>query len=274
MSVNMADITQSHVEEFKIKGFTKLDNFWTKEELTAIKDALYSLQKQGKLNNVATEDDGETHTEEDKNLQLCPLMPEHLLFESLPFIAKVGDAISKLILADEKESCCCYLSQTFWKPAKHGLGTGWHQDNAYFKLSDGKKGTAMWTAVHDATVENGTLHLMAGMDAEVLPHKRDLTSDHHISCKDSVKEEDAVPMKVPAGGVVFFNCNVPRCTKANETDNARAAVAYHFVSMEVARDRQFSLPEGAQYSAPGIWGPMADTEEVEGKQNIWKKLVS
>ena len=26
-----------------------------------------------------------------------------------------------------------------------GLGTSWHQDNAYFGLSDGRLGTAMWT---------------------------------------------------------------------------------------------------------------------------------
>ena len=116
------------------------------------------------------------------------------------------------------------------KPAHHGLGTGWHQDNAYFKLSDGKNGTAMWSAVHDATVHNGTLHVMAGMDNEVFPHVRDLTSDHHISCKASLKEEDAVALEVPAGGVIFFNCNVPHCTKANVTGNPRAAVAYHFVS--------------------------------------------
>ena len=34
-------------------------------------------------------------------------------------------------------------------------------------LSDGNKGTAMWTAVHDVTVHNGTLHVIAGMDREV-----------------------------------------------------------------------------------------------------------
>ena len=144
----MAWLSQAHIEEFKLKGFTKLDSFWTKQELRAIKEALNSLEKEGKLNNVATEDDGTTHTSENKNLQLCPLMPEHPIFDSLPFVPKVREAISKLILTDVDESCCCYLSQTFWKPAHHGLGTGWHQDNAYFKLSDGKKGTAMWTAVH------------------------------------------------------------------------------------------------------------------------------
>ena len=270
----MACLTRQNIQEFKTKGFTKVDVFWTTEELIAIKAALDSLKLSGKLTNVATEDDGVTHTDHDKNLQLCPLMPEHPLFASLPFVAKVGEAVSKLITEEDDESCCCYLSQTFWKPARQGLGTGWHQDNAYFQLSDGRKGTAMWTAVHDANINNGTLHVMAEMDEEVLPHTRDLTSDHHITCRESIKEEDAVSLDVPAGGVVFFNCNVPHCTKANQTDTARAVVAYHFVNMVVARDRVFSLPEGAKYTTPVIVGAMADKEEVQAKQETWRQLVT
>ena len=266
-------VTDKHVKEFKRNGFTKIDNFWSTEELSIIKHALESVYNKGKLNNVATESDGETHTSEDKNLQLCPLMPEHQAFDCLPFAPKVGNAISKLILEDINESCNCYLSQTFWKPARHGLGTGWHQDNAYFKLSEGRKGTAMWTAVHDANIENGTLHVIPRMDSEVLPHVRDLSSDHHITCKDSVNEADAVSVEIPAGGVVFFNCNVPHSTRANTTNKPRAAVAYHFVSTNVARDRQFSLPEGAQYTTPIISGPESDVEMVKQKQNLWLEMT-
>ena len=126
---------------------------------------------------------------------------------------------------------------------------------------------------------------MAGMDQEVFPHVRDLTSDHHISCNDSLKEEDAVALEVPAGGVIFFNCNVPHCPKANVTGNPRAAVAYHFVSKDVARDILFRLPkgdtgpfwttttEGAVYSTPIMSGLMADKDEVEVKDKKWKKLT-
>jgi len=265
----MGEITDAHVAEFKANGFTKIDNFWSKEELGIIEDALETVFYKGKMKNVATENDGETHTIEDRNLQLCPLMPEHPVFECLPFVTKVGKAISKLIVENENENANCYLSQTFWKPPRNGLGTGWHQDNAYFKLSDGRKGTAMWTAVHDANAANGTLHLIPKKDSEVLPHVRDLSSDHHITCKDVINEGNAVPMEVSAGGVVFFNCNVPHSTKVNTTDKPRAAVAYHFVSSEVYKERQFSLPEGAEYSTPIIRGPGSDMEMVKKKQERW-----
>ena len=105
-------------------------------------------------------------------------------------------AVGRLLVTGPGEGCRCYLSQTFWKPARHGLGTGWHQDNAYFRLSDGRRGTAMWTAVHDATVENGTLHVLPGHDGAVLEHVRDGTSDHHITCQHEIQEEEAIAMEV------------------------------------------------------------------------------
>ena len=41
-----------------------------------------------------------------------------------------------------------------------------------------------------------------------------------------------------------------------------------------ARDRVFSLPEGAKYSTPVIVGAMADKEEVQAKQDTWRQLVT
>ena len=170
-----------------------------------------------------------------RNLQLCPLIPEHPLFAALPWAARVREAVARLLLeeqggqgeqgeqgergeqGEEGDTVLCYLSQTFWKPARQGLGTSWHQDNAYFGLRDGRAGVAMWTAVHDAHLANGTLHLLPGRDSEVLQHERDLSSDHHITCAAALEGEEGEPAIIPAGGVVFFNCNVPHCTKVSST---------------------------------------------------------
>ena len=68
----MDEITDTHVDEFKTNGFTKIDRFWSDLEFGMIQDALEAVFYKGKLKNVATENDGETHTLEDRNLQLCP----------------------------------------------------------------------------------------------------------------------------------------------------------------------------------------------------------
>ena len=173
-------------------------------------------------------------------------------------------------------------------PSLQGLGTSWHQDNAYFGLSDGSCGTAMWTAVHDADLTNGTLHLLAGRQDTLLPHSRDLASDHHITCSPSLEGLEGEPAIVPAGGVVFFNCNVPHCTKvfrqypandptlqANLSPHPRAAVAYHFVSSSVApARRQFSLPDGADYTAvPVVAGSGLELARQQQERRVWRKMT-
>jgi len=122
------------------------------------------------------------------------------------------------------------LDQIFLKPGRHGKGTSWHQDNAYFRIKDRRQGVGMWTAIHAATVANGTMHVIPRGDAELLAHERDGGSNHHVKCV--VDESLAVPIELPAGGVLFFNYAVPHCTKGNTTDHERAGLALHFLSEE------------------------------------------
>merc|ERR1712083_1136794 len=79
----------------------------------------------------------------------------------------------------------------------------------------------------------------------------------------------------PAGGVVFFNCNVPHCTKANTSEQPRAAVAYHFVASSVAPEvRQFPLPDGADYTeVPVVVGKSTNKELALARREQWENLV-
>ena len=105
----------------------------------------------------------------------------------------------------------------------------------------------MWTAIHDATLDNGTLRVAAG-HKKVLDHVRDGTSAHHITCAASIDPADEIPLEVPAGGVVFFNFNTPHTTGENQTSAARAAIAYHFLNQAHYKFREFPLPEDVEVS--------------------------
>lgn len=185
-------------------------------ELQRLKDA-------GLLHNVARQGDGQTVSATAVNLQICPLAPKSGLFRSLGFSGKVIETIRQLI----GDPIVWQLDQIFLKPARHGKGTSWHQDNAYFRIKDRRQGVGMWTAVHAATVANGTMHVIPRGDAELLVHERDGDSNHHIKCV--VDESLAVPVELPAGGALFFNYAVPHCTKGNTTDRERAGLALHFL---------------------------------------------
>lgn len=178
---------------------------------------------------------------------MSPVSP---LFRTMPFDEKVVRAVRSLI----GDPVVLHLDQVFLKPARHGVGTSWHQDNAYFRIDDPLLGTAMWIAVHDATLANGTLHLVPDCFAEPLEHARDAYSDHHIRCWPP--EERAVAVELPAGGAVFFAYGTPHCTKANETDRERAGVALHFLNGSAVGPGYFGADGPMKH--PALSGPRAD----------------
>ena len=240
--------TTQQVEQFRSHGYVAVPDFWNESEVLAMQVELESLKRDGLLRNVATEGDGKTHSKSQLNLQLCPMYNKSDFFRAMPFAPKVVKAISQLI----GDPVLLHLDQVFLKPGRHGAGTNWHQDNAYFKISDPLKGTAMWTAVHEATVANGTMRIIPDSFREAYEHSRDPYSDHHIRCYPP--EERAIPIELPTGGVLFFAYGTAHATGANTTDKERAGVALHFINGHVSGEAMGGFEPGLR---PYLSGPQA-----------------
>lgn len=219
--------------QFQEQGFCIVPDMFTKQEVAAMCAELNRFKREGLLRNVTTEGDGQTHSTDKFNLQICPIAPKSTFYRALPFHPKVIVSVGHLI----GNPFVFYLDQIFLKPPKHGQGTNWHQDNAYFKISDPSKGVGMWVALHDANVANGTLHIVPGSHTQAFPHERDPNSDHHIHC--TLDDSNALPIELSAGGAVFFNFGIAHSTKVNQTDTERAGLALHFLNTDF-------IPEEAQ----------------------------
>lgn len=241
-------LNTEQIQQFKRDGYTVVPRFFTAREVAALQADVERLKRLGKLRNVATDGDGKTHSTKQVNLQICPMYRDSTLVRALPFVPRVVEAVSRLI----GEPVILQLDQCFLKPARNGMGTSWHQDNAYFKIADPTRGTAMWVAIHDATIANGTMHIIPGLFNEKLEHSRDPNSDHHIRCYPD--ESKAVPCEIQAGGVIFFAYGTPHCTRGNSTDKDRAGLAYHFLHEAFATPDM--LKEGRDHN-PYLNGPKA-----------------
>lgn len=215
--------TEEQLAAYRRDGYLAFPGFFSPEETAEIRAELDRLVEVGLLRNVATEGDGKTESKAKRNLQLCPASPHSPLYKALPYADKVRRAISELIGGD----IAVRLDQIFLKPAGDGAGTNWHQDNAYFRVTNPDHGTAMWIAVHDAHAANGTMRVVPGHQHEKLEHGRDPDSNHHVRCWPD--ESKAVTCELPAGGVLFFAYGTPHATGANRTEADRAGLAYHFV---------------------------------------------
>ena len=108
------------------------------------------------LTNVVAAEDGITKVSDRQNLQICPLSYHHLLFAALSFHSEIRDVLTQLIDGDVYKM----LDQIFYKPEYTGVRTNWHQDNYYFQMPSPFSGTAMWIALHDATIQNGTIRVI------------------------------------------------------------------------------------------------------------------
>jgi ectoine hydroxylase-related dioxygenase (phytanoyl-CoA dioxygenase family) len=246
--------TETQIQFFRTEGYLPVPEFWSKEEVQAMRNELNRLKDAGLLRNVATAGDGKTESKTVANLQLCPMAPHSTFFRAMPFAEKAVSAVQQLI----GDPVLLHLDQVFIKPGQHGAGTNWHQDNAYFKIADPLKGTALWTAVHDATIANGTLRVIPRMFREELPHERDPYSDHHIRCYP--EEAQAVPVELPAGGVVFFCYGTPHATGGNTTDNERAGIALHFLNGDQDQEALAGFQPGKR---PVLTGAEATNGERE-----------
>ncbi len=216
-------LTAEQVRRYQQDGCVIVPDFFTAREAAAMRGELHRFVREGLIRNVATDGDGQTISRTQANLQIIPLSNRSELFRAFIFAPHVVEAVSQLIGDD----WCRWLDQIFLKPARHGAGTSWHQDNAYFKVTDPTAGVGMWTALHDASRANGTMEVIPRSHHAMLAHERDPGSNHHIRCV--VDESQAVPVEVPAGGVVFFNYGIAHCTRGNQTDRDRAGLAYHFL---------------------------------------------
>ena len=254
------------VDHFTGHGYLVVERFFTALEVAAMQAEIERFERESLVRNVSTDGDGKTESASKANLQLCPMSPHSELFRALPFEARVLEAVSELI----GSPFVLHLDQVFLKPPRQGAGTGWHQDNGYFKIEDPLKGTAMWIAIHDGTVANGTLQVVPDAFKDNLEHGRDLMSNHHIHCE--VDEANAVACEVKAGDVVFFCYGTPHCTKANVTDHSRAGAAFHFLHADYFREP----PPGGSYPHPILTGPNASDGTVEYGEPIagtWQRHV-
>jgi phytanoyl-CoA hydroxylase len=257
MLLDASPIEGDQIDHFRQHGYVFVPHFWDARIVAAMVAESERLVAAGLVRNVATEGDGSTHSETSVNLQLDPIVPHSLFFRMLAYHHRAAAAVEALlggpVLLEE--------DQLFWKPGDHGAGTNWHTDNAYFSLDDPRAGTAMWTAIHDATVENGTLRVVPDAFREHWEHHRDLDSDHHI--RTTVGDRDVAYAELEAGGVAFFCYGTPHATGGNSSGRARAAVAYHYTRA----DHSSSTPA----LNPAVTGPKADPNAWDDE--IFTRLV-
>jgi phytanoyl-CoA hydroxylase len=142
----------------------------------------------------------------------------------------VVDALTQVIGPDVKAMQSMLFIKSEGKP-----GQAWHQDELFIPTRD-RSLTAAWIALDDATVENGCLWVLPGSHRPgVLYPDRD-QHDPRFDCEVEAydfpyRDQDAVPVEVPAGSVVIFNGYLLHRSLPNTGRHGlRRALVNHYMS--------------------------------------------
>ncbi len=101
----------------------------------------------------------------------------------------------------------------------HITATDWHQDRGVGHAeADQTDMITVWIAMTDATLENGCLQVIPKAADKMLPHCPKVQT---AIADDFIDETAAVPLPVPAGGVVLFHPLTPHASRVNRTDGFR-----------------------------------------------------
>jgi len=130
----------------------------------------------------------------------------------------------------------CMQSMLFIK-ASGKPGQAWHQDEYFIPTRD-RSLTGAWMALDDATVENGCLWVIPGSHRHGLLWPQHKHGDTRFDCAGEAMsfpytDDDAVPVEVKKGAIVFFNGYLLHRSLPNYAQSGfRRSLVNHYMSAE------------------------------------------
>lgn len=141
---------------------------------------------------------------------------------------KILDVVESLIGPDIK----LFGSQCFMKPPG-GIAKPYHQDSAYFPVEP-REIVTCWTALDDATVENGCLWVIPGSHrGDLLDHDQPWQVGDRVDMQVRDEQVDfsrEVPNRLSAGSCSFHHSMLLHRSGANQTESSRRGLAVHYMS--------------------------------------------
>ncbi|NNL18080.1 MAG: phytanoyl-CoA dioxygenase family protein [Boseongicola sp.] len=147
----------------------------------------------------------------------------------------------------------------------HITSTDWHQDRAVaLGEADSTDMVTCWLAITDATVENGCLQVLPkASEQDMLPH---CPQRQTAIAPGYVAKENAVPLPVPAGGMVMFHPLTPHASLVNKTEGFRWSfdLRFHVTGQPSGRGH---FPE---FVARSRSAPETELDNWEEWKNMWE----
>lgn len=232
----MREATSVDVASFyKENGYFVLDEALTQKELEHLRQETLLICR-GERGNVRGLEPAAADESNDETLRryLCIHFPHkisELMMDTLKH-PKIVDILTSVIGPDVK----CMQSMVFVKAAGKP-GQAWHQDEDFIPTRD-RSLIGAWIALDDATTENGCLWMIPGSHKPGILWPMQVQEDYRFDCSAEsfafpYQDEDAIPVELKAGSIVFFNgYTLHRSLPNTAKSGYRRALVNHYMSAE------------------------------------------
>lgn len=227
-------VTDDFVEQYRRDGFAVLRNGLTPGQVESInRDAARIVR--GEIGSLEAESSSGPESEADLMRRfLCIHYPHKISEIALAAMSepRIVEALTAVIGPNVKAMQSMLFIKSEGKP-----GQAWHQDEHFIPTRD-RSLTAVWIALDDATIENGCLWVLPGSHQRGVLYPDREQDDERFDCTREAfdfpyKDEDAVPVEIPAGSALVFNGYLlHRSLENSGARGYRRALVNHYMSAE------------------------------------------
>ena len=129
------------------------------------------------------------------------------------------------------------------KPARSGVETPWHQDEAYWDPAYEHRALSIWMPLQPATLTNGCMQFVPGTHLlDVQEHRLINAGSDGLVVSSLASVGEIVPCPLPAGGATIHASRTLHYTGPNHSDEPRRALIMAFRCPPKPRSVALSFP--------------------------------
>jgi len=206
------------IEQYRREGYTSHPDLLTRQSIDLLLSDLETICANSTL---AHHDNSKLEMERNQAMdgtlvrrvyQPCTFYPN---FRELSESKKLLDCVEQLVGGD----ILFHYSKINMKPPTIGSVVDWHQDLAYYPLTN-RESLAVLIYLDDAEKENGCLQVIPGRHlAPPMSHNIDGYFQGRIT--EPVDESRAVFLEGTAGTAIFLHCMTPHASTTNNSSKSR-----------------------------------------------------
>ncbi|MCG3146676.1 MAG: Ectoine dioxygenase [Verrucomicrobiae bacterium] len=134
-----------------------------------------------------------------------------------------------------------FQDNIFYKPARDGDATAWHQDNIWWQANPPNMLT-IWIALDDVDASNGAVQYIPGSQTNLIEPETPVQDVNGLQYKalspaqiKQIEQQQSVTFVVPAGHAVMHHCQTLHGAPPNNSDRLRRGYTVHLAQTGVVK---------------------------------------